>query len=220
MQLQLETNQRRDTFIRTQLGGNVSARLFSMRCQEARTQTLLNQDFACLASQRDATSLCFCVCDGVGNSYRGDFAAHYLAGHLLAWLQKMTAVPSDLAQLSGTLHGLLDLRARDAHVLLSKQAIPAKTPELVREVREERHDSAGSETVFFCGRIDARPSPAQPAQCATLHAVQAVFCWMGNVTACLSLSANRNIILGDQGDDTNRWSTIHSCHSPVTLCVI
>src|SRR5215813_12451163 len=90
--LLLETNQRKDTFIRTQLADNVSVRLFSMRCQEAQTQTLLNQDYACLVSQQDASSLCFCVCDGVGSSYRGDFAAHYLASHLLAWLQEMTVI--------------------------------------------------------------------------------------------------------------------------------
>src|ERR1700674_213395 len=110
--LLLASNQQGDTFIRTQLANNVTARLFSMRCQEAQTQTLLNQDYACLVSQQDA--LCFCVCDGVGSSYRGGFAACYFASQLLTWLQEMTAIPSDLEQFSRTVHGLLDAWARDA----------------------------------------------------------------------------------------------------------
>jgi hypothetical protein len=206
MQRQLETNQHGNTFIRTQPANNVTIRLFSMRCQEAQTQTLLNQDFACLASQPDASSLSFCVCDGVGSSYRGDFAAHYLAGRLLSWLQEIPAVPSNLDQLARTLHGQLDAWAHDAHAQLSKLAIPAETPELVREVLEELRDTAGSETVFFCGRIDTRPLPAQ-----------AFFCWMGNITARLSLSSNRCLILGDHNNDKNRWSTIHSRRGQVTL---
>lgn len=206
MQLQLETNQHRDTFIRTQLGDNIFARLFSMRCQEAQTQMLLNQDFACLVSQQDASSLCFCVCDGVGSSYRGDFAAHYLASRLLSWLQEMPTILSNQDQLARALHGLLDAWAHDAHTMLSKLAIPAETPELVREVLAELRDTAGSETVFFCGRIDARNLPAQ-----------AIFCWMGNVTARLSLSSNRCIILGDHHNDKNRWSTIHSRRGQVTI---
>jgi hypothetical protein len=184
--LLLETNQRRDIFIHTQPGDNVSVRLFSMRCQEAQTQTLLNQDFA----------------------------AHYLAGRLLSWLQDIPAVPANLDQLSRTLHSLLDVWAHQAHMLLSKLAIPAETPELVREVLEELRDTTGSETVFFCGRIDARKLPTQSD---TPLSTQALFCWMGNVTARLSLSSNRCIILGDQNNDKNRWSTIHSRRGQVTI---
>jgi hypothetical protein len=203
------TDQRGDTFIRTQLASNVTARLFSMRCQEAQTQTLLNQDYACLVSQQDASSLCFCVCDGVGSSYRGDFAAHYLASQLLSWLQEMTAIPTNLEQFSRTVHNLLDAWAHDAQVMLSKLAFPPDTPELVREVLEELRDGSGSETVFLCGRIDAR-------QFDTRHPAQAIFCWMGNITARLSLSANRCIILGNK-DDKNRWSTTHSRRGQVTI---
>jgi hypothetical protein len=214
MQLQLETDQHKDTFIRTQPSNNVTIRLFSMRCQEAQTQTLLNQDFACLASQKDASSLCFCVCDGVGSSYRGDFAAHYLASRLLSWLQEIPEIPSNQDQLARTLHNLLDAWAHDAHIMLSKLAIPAETPELVREVLEELRDTSGSETVFFCGRIDSRLLPTQRD---TPHTAQALFSWMGNVTARLSLSSNRCIILGDQNNDKNRWSTIHSRRGQVTI---
>jgi hypothetical protein len=215
--LLLETNQRRDTFIHTRLGDHISARLFSMRCQEAQTQTLLNQDYACLLSLQDASSLCFCVCDGVGSSYRGDFAAQYLAGQLLTWLQEMPEIPSDLDLLSRTLHDLLDLWAHNAHVLLGELVIPSETPALVREVLEELRDTAGSETVFLCGRIDAIRCPPHAPHPHRPHVAQAFFCWMGNVTARLSLSANRCIILGDQKDDKNRWSTTHSCRGQITI---
>jgi len=203
----LTTNQAVDTLTRMRISERISARLLSVRCQEAQTHASRNQDYASLVSRDNGTSLCFCVCDGVGSSYRGDFAAHYLATHLLAWLQEIPAILHDLDTFTSTLHGLLDLWSYDARLKLKKVALPLRTPQLAREVMEELRDTYGSETVFLCGRIDAEPS---------LHQTQAVFCWMGNVTARLSLAPDQWVVLGDADDRAGRWSTLHGRRGQVS----
>jgi hypothetical protein len=198
-QQQLVTDQMIDTLTRVQLNSHVSTRLLSVRCREAQTQSLLNQDYASIVSSEDGDSLSFCVCDGVGSSYKGDFAARYLTTQLLAWLQELTEVPKDIEAFTATLHGLLDLWAYDARLKLKKMLIPPETPSLAREVMEELRDTYGSETVFLCGRIDAF-SRFQPAR--------AVFCWMGNVAARLTTSSQKEIVLGHTSDKSGRWSTV------------
>lgn len=205
---QLLSNQSVDTLTRMQFGSNVTARLLSVRCREAQTQTLRNQDFAGLVSQNSGSSLCFCVCDGVGSSYRGDYAASYLAAHLLTWLQEMPEVPQDIALFTSTVHGLLDLWAYDARIQLKKAAIPSETPQLAREVIEELRDTYGSETVFLCGRIDTEASSGQ---------AQAILCWMGNVTARIFLTTEQSILLGNAHDDANRWSTLQGRRGRVDI---
>ena len=204
----LTSNQSVDTLTRVQLSSNMSARLLSVRCREAQTQALCNQDYASLVSLNDGSSLCFCVCDGVGSSYKGDFAAHYLATHLLTWLQEMTEIPQDIATFTSTLHGLLDLWAYDARMQLKKVVLPSETPQLAREVMEELRDTYGSETVFLCGRIDTKESS---------RSTQAIVCWMGNVTARLSLPSDQRIILGNTNDRSGRWSTVQGRRGTVDI---
>ena len=197
-QQQLVTDQTIDTLTRVQINSHVCVRLLSVRCREAQTQSLLNQDYASIISNDNGDSLSFCVCDGVGSSYKGDFAARYLTTQLLNWLQELTEVPGDIELFTNTLHGLLDLWAYDARIKLKKMLIPPETPSLAREVMEELRDTYGSETVFLCGRIDAFHR-SQPAQ--------AVFCWMGNVAARLTTPPHKEIVLGHTNDKSGRWST-------------
>ncbi len=198
-QQQLVTDQTIDTLTRVQINSHVCVRLLSVRCHEAQSQSLLNQDYASIISSDNGDSLSFCVCDGVGSSYKGDFAARYLTTQLLTWLHELTEVPRDIELFTNTLHGLLDLWAYDAHMKLKKMLIPPETPSLAREVMEELRDTYGSETVFLCGRIDTFHR-FQPAQ--------AVFCWMGNVAARLTTPAHKEIVLGHTSDKSGRWSTV------------
>ena len=204
----LVSHQSIDTLTRVQIGSNISARLLSVRCREAQTQALRNQDYASLVSYNNGSSLCFCVCDGVGSSYRGDFAACYLATHLLDWLQEMTEIPQDIPVFTSTLHGLLDLWAYDARIQLKKVTIPPETSQLAREVMEELRDTYGSETVFLCGRIDTEELS---------HHTQAIMCWMGNVTARLSLPSDQHMLLGDTNDRSGRWSTMQGRRGQVGI---
>src|SRR5690242_19810868 len=105
--LVIETDPMADTFMSTMVDDTVIARLLSMRCQEAQEQSLPNQDFAQAICQ-GRSSLSFCVCDGVGSSYRGDYAARYLALCLVQWLQGLTELQQEPAQLAAVLQSYLN----------------------------------------------------------------------------------------------------------------
>ncbi len=244
--LLIETAQTTDTFHRTCVNETLHVRLLSVRCQEAQVEALTNQDYAQVCLQSDGSSLCFCVCDGVGSSYKGDFAAQYLATHLVQWLQTLKHLQVKTAALAGQLHAQLNLWARTAQEQLRQVAIPQSTPALVREVLEELRDTYGSETVFLCGRIDLdTPSTFSSAAAANgSYPVHLLVCWMGNVTAQLLAGRDREskagawreegegkphppgpllappdqyVTLGGDDDKVARWSTLRGARGPVTI---
>lgn len=208
----VESDQMTDTFIRVMLDNTISARLLSVSCQEAREQSLLNQDFAQILC-RDSSSLCFCVCDGVGSSYKGDFAAHYLGVSLIEWLQSLTGLQQDPAMLASILRAHLDRQAHDAQERLKQIGLPSETPHLVREVLEDLRNGYGSETVFLCGRIDYG---GWSSELSALSPMRALFCWMGNVTAWLFLAPDQFLKLGGEDENGSRWSTVRGCRGPIT----
>lgn len=215
----IETNQDEDTSVQLSLGSRATARLVSLRCRESQEQSLPDQDYTILISNSSGTSISLCVCDGVGSSYKGNFAARYLAGCLVAWLQKLHALPRRGEKLIGPLHKRLNQWAREAQQALNEFAIAPDAPELVREVLAELRQTHGSETVFFCGRIDfMTPAPSLPG--ATPVAAQGVFLWMGNVAAQLFTTADHVIDLGEKENDAPRWSTARGRRGSLTARVL
>jgi hypothetical protein len=204
--LTLESNQCVDTFAQISLNQSVTARLLSFRCQEAQAQALPCQDYATVMSQREGMSICFCVCDGVGSSYKGDFAAAYLAKCLVRWLQTLAVIPRASAKLLKTLCPCLDQWAHEAQMALLAHAIPSELPALVQEVLMDVRTTYGSEAVFLCGRIDA-VKVRSPLLLSQAKRVRVLFCWMGNVSGQVFTTGNRSIAIGDKGNDYNRWST-------------
>jgi protein phosphatase 2C-like protein len=203
--LMIESHLETDTYVQAMFGQSIIVRLLSFRSQEADAQALPCQDYARITSNQQGTTICFCVCDGVGSSFKGDFSAHYLAERLVSWLQKLTSIPKKPAKLVRRLQPRLDQWARGAQACLINIEIPHELPPLVREVLEELRGTNGSETVFLCGRIDI----AGELQLTTpSQKVKALFCWMGNVTARLFLSTNEHIDVGDKNNDSIRWSTL------------
>lgn len=202
--LMIESNVETDTCVQTIYGQAMSVRLLSFRSQEADAQSLPCQDFARITSNNQGTSICFCVCDGVGSSFKGDFAAQYLAESLVSWLQKLKNIPKKPAKLVRRLQPRLNQWAREAQARLISTEIPPELPPLVREVLAELRETHGSETVFLCGRIDIAGELRSATQS---QRVFTLFCWMGNVTARLFLTANKQIDLGDKTNDSARWST-------------
>jgi hypothetical protein len=200
----------KDVFTRTLVSDAMHVRLLSVRSQEAQSQNLVNQDYAQMCIRQDGSSLCFCVCDGVGSSYKGDFAAQYLATCVVQWLQDLTSTHVHASTFAEELNVQLNVWAREAQVKLQQIALPPETPEIVCEVLEELRDTYGSETVFLCGRID-RQSSSEIA-----HPVQGVFCWMGNVTARIFLTGDCVATLGDSDDKVARWSTLRGARGPLT----
>jgi hypothetical protein len=217
-----ETDQTTDGYVHIPLGQTVDARLLSVRCHEAQSQALPNQDYARIIYRQDDASLCFCVCDGVGSSYKGDFAAHYLATHLVNWLHDLSDLRPGPLKLGGSLHSYLNKLASPAQSELAALPFPKDRPPLVQEVLAELLSDYGSETVFLCGRLDYGPTGeiqrAQPFWRAPDPRVgRAFFCWMGNVSARLFTTPEHFILLGDTSDRDGRWSTLHGCRGTLRV---
>ena len=236
----LETAQTTDAFCKTSIDDTLLVRLLSVRCQEAQAEELTNQDYAQVRIQSDGSSLCFCVCDGVGSSYKGDFAAQYLATHLVQWLQTLKDLQGKTSTLVGQLNAQLNLWSRPAQEQLRQVTISQSTPALVREVLEELRDTYGSETVFLCGRIDldTQSTSLRAGDANSSYPVHLLVCWMGNVTARLLAETDREpkggacthpsevpiptptdhcVTLGGDDDRVARWSTLRGARGTVTI---
>lgn len=199
------TNQYKDTFSHLTLDESIDMRLLSFRCYEAQKDQLPCQDYALLAFDKDACSLVFCVCDGVGESYRGNFAASFLAQRMISWLRGLPDLTM-CKELSKELEESLQLWAKRGQNELQLAEMPVDVPIFLRNMLREHRDMHGSETVFFAGRIDFGHMLFSQNQ----KICRAIFCWMGNVSAHLFLALNKSLMLGDvEGvmNDRNRWST-------------
>lgn len=197
----IETRRDADTLMHTTMNNILSLRLASVRSGESQAQALTNQDYVQVSMRKDDATLCFCVCDGVGSSYRGDIAAHYLGTLLVRWLQTLPVANQSAERITAQLRSNLEAWACEAQRNLLQLAPLPQAPTLVREALGELCATHGSETVFLGGVL---------TQCPTLEPageqpVQAFFCWMGNVAARLFPSATRMIALGGTMD--GGWST-------------
>ena len=217
-----ETDQTTDSAVHVPLGQTVDARLLSLRCHEAQSQSLPNQDYARIIYRQDDASLCFCVCDGVGSSYKGDFAAHYLATHLVSWLHDLTDLRSGTFKLGRSLQEYLNGLAAPAQSELVMLPFPEDVPPLVREVLTELLTEYGSETVFLCGRLDYAATTSEHHAQPFWHGFdpplgRAFLCWMGNVSAQLFTTPDHVIALGDATDRDGRWSTLQGCRGTLRV---
>ena len=201
----VETNPRQDTFVQLALADGLSMRLLSVRCQEAVEENLPCQDYALAVVEQDRSRLAFCVCDGVGGSYKGDYAASYLSHCLVEWLLDLPDLRVQTVDLAQALEFKLHSWAEQGHEDLQREPLPANISALLRHVLEEQRNTFGSETVFFAGRIDYGPSLGREPQNR-----QALFCWMGNIAAQIFVTPAKSTLLGDSSQldsDRNRWST-------------
>lgn len=103
------------------------------------------QDYMAFAIDGGACS--FVLCDGVGLSFRGDFASRYLGSGLLDWLRSGKEL--GLQQLESKLMELSQGAARESLTL----GVDDNTPQLLKEVLLEKQRQ-GSEAMYICGRIE------------------------------------------------------------------
>lgn len=103
------------------------------------------QDFA--AVRMDGNVCTFVMCDGVGMSYLGDFAARFLGNALLEWLE---TTPNPTAE--AVEHLLQELTVPASEQLKKIQPLD-NSPLLLREVLMEKR-SRGSQAMYVCGRIE------------------------------------------------------------------
>lgn len=129
----------------TRYQGTFKCRYGYGRAAETVNQGDTGQDFA--AVRMNGNVCTFVLCDGVGMSYLGDFAARFLGNALLEWLET-------------TQHPSLDVMERLLHDLtspaseqLEKLQPLENSPVLLREVLMEKR-SKGSQAMYVCGRIE------------------------------------------------------------------
>jgi hypothetical protein len=205
-----ESDPNNDRFIHVE-NDFASLRLLSSRCQESRTQSLPNQDYARLIADSEQASLSFCVCDGVGSSFMGGFAANYLGTQLVRWLQRLESIQfqgDEVESLHASLSNALAGWADSGQAELSRiRATPLQQSPLIQEVLEELRTSHGSETVFCAGRIETLAGERSQARQPLDRPAHILLCWMGNVQASLWQSETDAVDIGYIADHHTAWST-------------
>jgi hypothetical protein len=196
-----ESNQASETRLCHPFGAQSLLTLLSVRSQEAQAQGLPCQDYARVLVNEAGSSVSFCVCDGVGSSYHGGFAARYLATRLVEWFYDLDEIPRQPLDLSARLHQW----ARAGQDELLQLALPEQTPAMLRGFLENLRDAHGSQTVFFGGRVDYQLSAETSEQ--VVPGMRALFYWMGNVTAHVFIGDGQHHVVNDAQNDANRWST-------------
>lgn len=177
--------------------GRFKLRFASIRSLETRGQGQPNQDFLAFRVGRD--DLCFVVCDGVSQSFFGDFAARLLGERLLDWLGENAPDSTEPKIVAPLLYNFLMQLPENARKELSGITYDNGLPELLREVLEEKR-LKGSETTFVCGRLDF-PGNKFPKG-------RALFSWLGNTR--IRLGRDRlwgAMITRDPEKNKGRWST-------------
>lgn len=145
----------------------------------------------CYTSHRMA----FAVCDGVGGSFLGNLAAHFLGAHLVKWLwEHPSLVTREQIQRDLSQH-LRELVGPASH-LIENYPLPHGLQPIVREVLEEKR-AYGSEAMFVCGRIEWS---------AERSSSQVVLAWLGDAELQVCDRSGRWHRL--HGTVAERWSTI------------
>ena len=227
----LRTHRKRESFTRLSLGAQGTVRALSLRCAEAQAQSLPNQDYALVkllpmagtgSASAGGNTLCFCVCDGVGSSFKGDFAAAYLATQLVNWLAALSPRRAPRRPAGATTIAWREeppnaaLRASLTHALMAwaaegqRQALAmplTADSAIVREALDDLRRDYGSETVFLAGRVDHFAQDGQESDAQDEWNAQALLCWMGNVSAQVFARPGEALPLPAMDDDRRRWST-------------
>jgi serine/threonine protein phosphatase PrpC len=214
MTFSLKTDQSQNLFVRQPFSYG-SLRLLYQRCRESELQSSPCQDYAEIAGNADDTTVCLSVCDGVGGSYQGDYAARYLGDAMVGWLAQMPLGHQDNHALANALVNQMAQWSQDSHADLNRMEVASSTPALVREVLEETRSGYGSETVFLSCRIDLLHTEQQGDQ--KVQPANMLMCWMGNVSAQIFTAPDTFTAFNLPGDDRNRWSTARGLRGSVAV---
>lgn len=107
------------------------------------------QDY--LVIREDQKQIAFSLCDGVGQSFRGDLAATLLGDALVDWL--WNELPSTQARVENDLTEQLGNLTTTAPHKINIAPLPEELPPLLREALEQQR-TQGSESMFAAGLVD------------------------------------------------------------------
>lgn len=164
------------------------------RSRESRIADTEGQDFLSFVSTDDA--LCFAVCDGVGQSFFGNWAAKFLGDQLISWLT--TGLPGcDQSRRNDELGAFLEELVVTARQEVDALEIPGDLPALLKEALEGLR-SYGSETMFAAGRLELGTAGDDP---------RIDLFWLGDTELRVFDSGGNVVDLGANWTPRERWSS-------------
>jgi serine/threonine protein phosphatase PrpC len=207
-QYKIAIPQSQETPIQEVRGGGFKIRYTYARSSEAQASDQIGQDYLGLyigqARKTEHPKVTFAVCDGVGSSFMGDFAARRLGEFLCEtlWGSRIHRLPS-LQTFYDQLMRELDTLQPPAHAAIQNYELPADLSPLVRNALIKQRDY-GSETMVVCGRLSS--------DCY-------IFACLGDARLHL-LDEKGDAVYSHIPDTAQRWSTregVRGTLSPLVL---
>lgn len=196
--LRFNTPQEQDTYLQTHKGKFFSVRFASVRSTDSKEHMQPGQDYISIEIDNDIAV--FVICDGVSQSFYGDFASRFLGEELLRWMREDMPTELQLGQIRTRLTDFLITTSSLAGRELEKYQVPDDAPELLREVLEEKR-ALGSQTTYVCGLVEL-PGRNFPKG-------RAVFSWMGDTRLRLGQGKGLGTLLTDtKGGGRRKWSSL------------
>lgn len=170
-----------------------------MRSAESRATGESGQDY--LALREHDAGLLFVVCDGVGQSYYGDFAARFVGDRLLDWLSDAHGAHAerDEAWMQQELGRFLLHATEEATAQLERHEMHPGVHGLLRDVLLDKKKQ-GSSAMYVGGRLDF-PDRRRPDGALLLV-------WQGDIRLRLWTGAQeREAAFGGSFQTRHRWNS-------------
>ncbi|MFC6551967.1 hypothetical protein [Cohnella cellulosilytica] len=152
MDERIQLPQSSETPIQLRSGPNLQYRYGYARSSECREADEPGQDYLTFVESEE--SLSFVLCDGVSQSYYGDFAAKFVGDRLLEWLLDGEAYATETpSEWQRRLNRYMCEVAADAEERLKVREVSPDMHEWLRDVLAEKK-KRGSATMYCGGRID------------------------------------------------------------------
>lgn len=192
----LQMSQEHETPLKIAADENFAYRFAYARAVEIREVGDPGQDYIAILNLGSA--LLFTVCDGVSQSFMGNFAAQYLGNALIDWLENELGGMISRDAIQTTLNDYLIALTKTATERVQQYALPPDIPEMLREVQEQKR-ALGSQSTFVCGRIDL--------PCKEFPQGRFVAAWMGDSRLRVWSNDGSAVPLGGNFATAQRWAT-------------
>ena len=207
MKHHIELPQSSDTPVSSVAGDGWQCHYGYARCAEARATDEPGQDYVALRVYD--SGLLFVVCDGVSQSYYGDFAARFAGNRVLDWLSSLqyAELEPDIPRLQHELNGYLLDATHTATEQLDGYALHADVNGLLREVLLDKKRQVSS-AMYVGGRLDF-PGERHPAG-------RLVLVWQGDMRVRLWMGDRERGLLREVPEATfggsfhtrERWNSV------------
>ncbi|XID94307.1 hypothetical protein ACF3MZ_07230 [Paenibacillaceae bacterium WGS1546] len=200
MERRYALSQTSDTSVRERSSSTCPYRYGYFRSSECREAGEPGQDYLTIA-ERD-NSLSFVLCDGISQSYYGEFAAKFVGDRLLDWLSSVEAHPADpMLEWQRELDRYMRELTVEAGVRLQDHLVPPDIQGWLRDVLTEKK-KRGSATMYCGGRIDF---PGKPYPDGRL-----LLAWQGDIRCRIWRDREERTeeLFGDRFHTRHQWNSV------------